>query len=383
MEQIIIGGVISFLATFLAIPIVLRVADEKKLYDLPDDERKLHKKPIASLGGIGIFIGFIISILLSSIVADKPEFSYFMAAVTLIFFIGLKDDLINLSAKTKFFAQLIISAILIFKGGLLINNMYGFLGIYELPQTISYFITFLALIVIINAFNLIDGVDGLAGSIGLICSSIFGIFFLLNNNIPYALLGFSLSAGLLAFLIYNFHPAKIFMGDTGSLLVGLVNAILAIKFIQTSNTNNFVEINCIPAIAFGILLLPLLDTLRVFTIRIFKRKSPFTPDRNHLHHLLLDSGLNHKQVTFTSILISLFFVISTYFFQFVGTTILILSQITLFFAMVYFVFNYTEKTKAIKLTKSLAINNSDDLETQRKNKIKFISIPGKSLVEQK
>jgi UDP-GlcNAc:undecaprenyl-phosphate GlcNAc-1-phosphate transferase len=142
MEQIIIGGVISFLATFLAIPIVLRVAEEKKLYDLPDDDRKLHKKPIASLGGIGIFIGFIISILLSSIVADKPEFSYFMAAATLIFFIGLKDDLINLSAKTKFFAQLVISAILIFKGGLLINNMYGFLGIYELPQTISYFITF-------------------------------------------------------------------------------------------------------------------------------------------------------------------------------------------------------------------------------------------------
>lgn len=382
MEQILIGGMISFLAAFLAIPIVLRVAEKKKLYDLPDDDRKLHKKPIASLGGIGIFIGFILSILLSSAVADKPEFSYYMAAATFIFFIGLKDDLINLSAKTKFFAQVFISAILIFKGGLIINNMQGFLGIHEIWSTFSYVITFFALIVIINAFNLIDGVDGLAGSIGLICSSLFALFFLLNNNIPYALLGFSLSAGLLAFLIYNFHPAKIFMGDTGSLLVGLVNAILAIKFIQTPNTNSFVIINCVPAIAFGILLLPLLDTLRVFTIRIFNRKSPFSPDRNHLHHLLLDSGLSHKQVTITSILISLFFTLSTYSLQFIGNTYLIISQITLFFVMVYFVFNYAGKIKSAKLAKSL-IKENEGNNNEMKTKVKFISIPGKSLVENK
>ncbi len=382
MEQIIIGAIVSFLAAYLAIPIVLRVAEAKKLYDLPDDERKIHKQPIASLGGIGIFIGFILSILLSSAVADKPEFSYYMAAATLIFFIGLKDDLINLSAITKFFAQIVISAILIFKGGLLISNMHGFLGIHEMPISLSYVITFFALIVIINAFNLIDGVDGLAGSIGLICSSLFALFFLLNKNIPYALLGFSLSAGLLAFLIYNFHPAKIFMGDTGSLLVGLVNAILAIKFIQTPNVNSYVNINCVPAIAFGILLLPLLDTLRVFSLRIFKRKSPFSPDRNHLHHLLLDSGLNHRQVTFTSIAISLLFIASTYYFQVIGTTLLILSQIVLFFTMVLFVFNYSENIKSTKLKKSLS-NGHDDLEIQRKSKIKLMSVPGKSLVEQK
>lgn len=381
MEQILIGAIVSFLAAYLAIPIILRVAKIKKLYDLPDDDRKIHKIPIASLGGIAIFIGFLLSILLSSAVTDKPEFSYYMAAATLMFFIGLKDDLINLSARTKFFAQIFISAILIFKGGLIINNMQGFFGIHEMWPTFSYVITFFALIVIINAFNLIDGVDGLAGSIGLICSSLFALFFLANNNIPYALMGFSLSAGLLAFLIYNFYPAKIFMGDTGSLLVGLVNAILAIKFIQTPNSNTYININCVPAIAFGILLLPLLDTLRVFTIRIFNRKSPFSPDRNHLHHLLLDSGLSHRQVTFTSIFISLFFTSSSYLLQFVGNTFLILSQVTLFFVMVYFVFNYANKNKSAKLAKSLSSNN--EAESHRKSKIKFISIPGKSLVENK
>lgn len=381
MEQILIGAIVSFLAAYLAIPIILRVAKIKKLYDLPDDDRKIHKIPIASLGGIAIFIGFLLSILLSSAVADKPEFSYYMAAATLMFFIGLKDDLINLSARTKFFAQIFISAILIFKGGLIINNMQGFFGIHEMWPTFSYVVTFFALIVIINAFNLIDGVDGLAGSIGLICSSLFALFFLANNNIPYALMGFSLSAGLLAFLIYNFYPAKIFMGDTGSLLVGLVNAILAIKFIQTPNSNTYININCVPAIAFGILLLPLLDTLRVFTIRIFNRKSPFSPDRNHLHHLLLDSGLSHRQVTFTSIFISLFFISSSYLLQFVGNTFLILSQVTLFFVMVYFVFNYANKNKSAKLAKSL--NSNNETESQRKSNIKFISIPGKSLVENK
>src|ERR1041385_5899149 len=144
---------------------------------------------------------------------------------------------------------------LTFKGGLLITNLHGFLGIYSLTYTESIYVSFFSIILMINSFNLIDGVDGLAGSIGLVACLLFGTFFLINNVIPYAVLAFSICGSLLAFLVYNFPPAKIFMGDSGSTLLGLVCSVLAVKFVQEpAITVNFTT----PAIAFGFLLLPLL-----------------------------------------------------------------------------------------------------------------------------
>ncbi|MEJ7682105.1 MAG: MraY family glycosyltransferase [Segetibacter sp.] len=184
------------------------------------------------------------------------------------FFLGIKDDIIIISPVKKFIGQLIAAAILVYKAKLVISNMDGLLGIYQINTVCSYLLTVFALVVIINAFNLIDGVDGLAGSLGLISSLVFGIFFLINQNIPYAVLAFTFAGSLVAFLIYNFHPARIFMGDTGSLMIGLVNSILVIKFIETGSSYSVYPVTASPAIGFGILLLPLMDTLRVFSIRI-------------------------------------------------------------------------------------------------------------------
>ncbi|HLX91454.1 MAG TPA: MraY family glycosyltransferase [Puia sp.] len=297
MFDVLLSIVIGFTITFLAIPVIITVAETKKLFDVPD-ERKIHITPVTPLGGLGIFAGFIFACLLTVHFGVSSEFQYFMAASLVIFFLGLKDDILVISAIKKFIGQVLAAFMVIYYGGLQIKSMHGFLGIYQMPEMFSLMLTYFAVIVIINSFNLIDGVDGLAGSLGLISLSIFGIYFLIIDMPAYSILAFSMAASLLAFLIFNFQPAKIFMGDTGSLLIGLVSAILVIKFINVANTTEVsYPIAAAPAIGFTILLIPLLDTLRVFGIRIFYRRSPFSPDRNHIHHILLDKGFSHRAVT--------------------------------------------------------------------------------------
>lgn len=364
MEQIIIGSIIAFLVTFYAIPVIMKVAELKKLHDMPD-ERKVHKLPIPSLGGFGIFVGFAIALLLMLDFTQLAAMQYYFAAFLIIFFLGIKDDIVILSAQKKFIGQLLVAAILMFKAKLLITNMHGFMGVETIKTTLQYFLTVFTIIVIINAFNLIDGVDGLAGSLGLIASSIFGIFFLMNKDYAYASIGFGLAASILAFLIYNFHPAKIFMGDTGSMLIGLVNAILVIHFIETANSATNYKLAASPALGFGILLLPLMDTLRVFGIRIIHGRSPFSPDRNHLHHLLLDRGMNHKQVTLSLAGINIGFVVIAFIAQPLGTTFEIIGLVSLFFAGIFTLYLTKPKVR-LHVVKSI--------EEVKKPKVRLLSI---------
>ena len=338
MEQIIIGCVLSFLVCFYAIPVIITVANKKKLYDMPD-ERKLHTTPISSLGGLGIFIGFMMGLLLATnSIKETLGFQYYIAAFMVIFFFGIKDDILVLSPIKKLIGQFIVAFILIGKAGLLITNMHGFLYIGTINVTMSYCLTLFTILVVMNAYNLIDGVDGLAGTIGIITSSIFGFFFFQNGDIFFSLMGFSFAASLLAFLIYNYSPAKIFMGDTGAMLSGAVNAMLVIRFIETAEGSNILPVLSSPAMGFGILLMPLLDTLRVFAIRMIHGRSPFSPDRNHLHHLLLDRGLTHMKVTLTIASSAIFFIALTYLCLGFGTTKVILLQIVLFFSGIYILY---------------------------------------------
>ncbi|WP_046367545.1 glycosyltransferase family 4 protein [Flavihumibacter petaseus] len=296
MFDVILALTISFAVSFLAIPVIIRVAALKKLYDLPD-ERKVHQAPIPALGGLGIFAGFCFAALLIANFQQSRDIQYFLAASVVIFYLGLKDDIIVISPIKKFIGQVLAAFIIIYYGNLQINSMHGFLGIYELPETFSLLFTYLTVIVIINSFNLIDGIDGLAGSLGLLSTSVFGIYFVSIGNTTDAVLAFSLAGAILAFLIFNFQPARIFMGDTGSLLLGLINAILVIKFINVAGHPGVsFPISAAPAVGFGILMVPLLDTLRVFAIRMFQRRSPFSPDRNHIHHLFLDHGFSHRTI---------------------------------------------------------------------------------------
>lgn len=296
MFDVILALTISFAVAFLAIPVIIRVAALKKLYDIPD-ERKIHQAPIPALGGLGLFAGFAFAALLIANFQEGKDIQYFLAAAVVIFYLGLKDDIVVISPIKKFIGQVLAAFIVVYYGNLQISNMGGFLGITQLPETFSLLFTYLTVIVIINSFNLIDGVDGLAGSLGLLSTSVFGIYFVSVGHTSDAVLAFSLAGAILAFLIFNFQPARIFMGDTGSLLIGLINSILVIKFINVAVEPGIsFSIPAAPAVGFSILMVPLLDTLRVFAIRIFKRRSPFSPDRNHIHHLLLDFGFSHRSI---------------------------------------------------------------------------------------
>ncbi len=347
MLNVLLTSLVAFLITFFTIPAIIIIAAQKKLYDVPD-VRKLHTKPIASLGGIGIFGGFFMAALLTIAVPQNPEFQYYFAAATAIFFLGIKDDILILSAVKKFVVQLLAASILIHFAGLQITSMHGLLGFTELPPAVGIALTYISIIVIVNAFNLIDGVDGLAGSLGLLATLLFGTYFYAIGLQAYALFAFAMSASLTAFLYFNFNPAKIFMGDSGSLLLGLVNAILVLKFISIGDAPGVAfPIESVVPVGFAVLMVPLADTLRVFSIRIFKGRSPFAPDRNHIHHLLLDKGLSHKQVTLCCLLLSGLFISVAYFGRHYGPTYVMLTLILIagsFLAMLSYI-----KSKKLKV----------------------------------
>lgn len=378
MFDILLSVIISFSITFLAIPVIITVAERKKLYDVPD-ERKIHLNPIPSLGGLGIFAGFIMASLITIPFTPEGEFQYFMAAAFVIFFLGLKDDILILSPIKKFIGQVLAAFLIIYKGGVQIDSMHGFLGLQELPEMFSLLLTYFAVIVIINSFNLIDGVDGLAGTLGLMATVVLGFYFLKVDSVPYATLAFALAGSLIAFLIFNFEPARIFMGDTGSLLIGLVNAILVIKFISIASSDDVrLPMEASPALGFSILMVPLLDTLRVFAIRIFNRRSPFSPDRNHVHHLLLDRGFSHRSVAILLAGVNILFVALAFVGRSIGCTLLIFSMVGFFFAGIAALY-FTKRKPRLFVAKTTIPHSS----AEAKSSSKVVPLTNDAVLEQK
>lgn len=343
MDNILLSAALAFIITFFTIPVIIQIAKSKNLFDEPD-ERKVHKSVIPTLGGLGIFAGFIVAFLMGA--PAIAELQYFAAAAIVIFFLGLKDDILILSANKKFIGQLIAAGIIIKFGNIHLTNMHGFLGINEIPYWAGTVLTLLTIIVITNSFNLIDGVDGLAGTLGALTTFAFGAYFYFANQLSYSVMAFSLSGATLAFLIYNFSPAKIFMGDTGSLLLGLINSILVIKFINVAGpSGNAFSCYASPAVGFAVLIIPLFDTLRVFGLRILDRRSPFSPDRIHIHHYLLDLGFSHKKITLTCGFTTAAFVAIAFFLRNLGTTTTIGILLALAFSLTGIVYYFRQKAK--------------------------------------
>ncbi len=266
--------------------------------DVPG-ERTSHTQVTPSLGGIAIFAGTIFSIIMWTPFKYFGDLQYILCAFIILFLIGAKDDIDPVLPYQKFGAQILSALILVFIANIRITSFYGMFGIEDLPYIASILLSIFTILVIINSFNLIDGINGLSGSVAGLISVVFGLWFYGVDKIELSIVAFAMVGAIVAFLKYNFTPAKIFMGDTGSLLLGLVCAILAIQFIEMHRTleDTTYATQAAPAVAFGILLLPLYDTLRVFAIRMAKGKSPFSPDRNHIHHLIIDSGFTHMQAT--------------------------------------------------------------------------------------
>jgi UDP-GlcNAc:undecaprenyl-phosphate GlcNAc-1-phosphate transferase len=300
----------AFLITFLAIPSIIRVSVIKNLFDEPT-ERKKHSSSISSLGGLAIFAGVVFSYTLWSAGLETFSTQYIIAAIIVMFFIGIKDDIVELTAHKKLYGQLFASLIIVFFADMRITSLYGVGGIYQIPYWLSVLVTIVTMITIINAYNLIDGIDGLAGGIGAIAAFTFGLWFYNYNQIALCILAFSLFSSLLAFLVYNFSPANIFMGDTGSLVVGLILSILCVNFVEMSfdSLPYAFPFRSSPAMAVAILIIPLADTLRIFCIRLMNGRSPFAADRNHIHHQLLDLGLTHREAALTLYLVNISFIL--------------------------------------------------------------------------
>jgi UDP-GlcNAc:undecaprenyl-phosphate GlcNAc-1-phosphate transferase len=308
--DIIFSLITAFFISFLAIPRLIEFAHKLKVFDNGGD-RASHEGSTPFFGGIAIFTGVICSLLFW---ADIEDIQYILVSILIVFIVGLIDDLRQITAFKKLIGQIIATLILIFFGDLQIDSMHGVLGVYDLPIWASLSFTIFVVIVITNGFNLIDGVDGLAGGIGLIASLSFGAVALIMEQNDMALIAFTLAGALLAFLRYNFNPAKIFMGDTGSLVVGMTLSVLAINTIKFGLiTEDFKLPNKGPLMAIVFLAIPLFDSLRVFIVRASKGVGPFSPGRDHIHHALLDLGCGHKRTALILYFISVLLIFGSYF----------------------------------------------------------------------
>jgi len=302
---------LALFITYSSIPAIIRLAEQKNLYDTPDNVLKKHQGKIPTLGGIAIFGATLIAFTLFASFQENPSFSYAISALLLLFFTGAKDDIIPLTPYKKVLSQFLASLIFVFLAGIRLTSFHGFLYIYQLPYIISIAFSILTFLVIINSFNLLDGINGLAGGIGLVVSICFAVLFFIGKNQLMLSASISLSGALLGFLYFNFRKkAYIFMGDTGSLVMGAFFSIFAIEFIESNQSfQDWFKPNYAPLLAFTILIIPLFDTLRVIILRLIYRKSLFQGDRRHLHHFLLDIQLTHLQASGILFITNIFLVI--------------------------------------------------------------------------
>lgn len=341
MQNIILSFLTSLVVVIFGIPSIITVAKQKGLYDKPD-HRKLHVNKIPRLGGLAIIAGFSIAVSIWGLPTEiASRLQYMQAALIILFFSGLKDDIVMLTPIKKLMSQLFATALVVIGEDIRITSFYGLFGVSELAVWVSYILSIFTIVVITNAFNLIDGIDGLAGGLGFIISVTFGLWFNFIDQVGWSIISFSLAGALIGFLVFNFNPAKIFMGDAGSLCTGFLLSIMAIQFIEFNRpeVQNFYKITTAPVIAIAILVIPLYDTLRVFTIRLLKKKSPFSADRNHMHHVLLNTGLGHKEVSLVMYIVNIIFVLLGFLlkdsailtvFVIIGSLAFALSQIPIY-----------------------------------------------------
>ena len=298
-----LAGLFTWMISIRIYPIIIYVVQKKGLMDEPD-QRSSHHSTTPTLGGVGMFLSFSVALMLCGIVVAMPQPDLIrlisvIASTIILLFLGIKDDLIVLAPKKKFIGQIFSAGIAIILTDVRITGFGGLLGIMEVPYLFSVLFTLFVFIVVINAFNLTDGVDGLAGSLALLASLFFGAAFLLNGEVMLSLISFTLIGAIIGFLGYNFSESrKMFMGDSGSLFLGFLLAYQGVSFLSVvSKDNADFGIPHGAILLLALLSYPMTDSLRVFFIRVRQKRSPFSPDKNHIHHRYLKLGLSHKQAT--------------------------------------------------------------------------------------
>jgi UDP-GlcNAc:undecaprenyl-phosphate/decaprenyl-phosphate GlcNAc-1-phosphate transferase len=325
VEAVLFSFLTSFMVTVFFTPSLIMVAKLKNLNDEPG-ERKLHKRKIPTIGGIMIFASTVFAYALWYPEENIRDFHYIIAATLTLFFVGIKDDIIGTAPIKKLVANMLVAMCIVLMADIRIKSLHGIFNVFEIPLWASIFLSVFTIIVIINAFNLIDGIDGLASGIGLIVALSFAVWFTLQGDYTTASLAYSLAGALLGFLSFNFSPARIFMGDSGSLTIGIIVAILAIKLIEFDREKLVDPLRYIskPVFAISVLIFPLFDTLRIFLYRIIRGSHPFSADKNHVHHKMLELGLNHRQTSLLLYGANLLIILVSVSLQFLDPSILLL-----------------------------------------------------------
>ena len=306
---------LSFSVAYFALPSVIYVVKQKNLMDNPN-ERSSHKEKTPTLGGISFFVSIVFTLMVFRPFDIDQVGINILSGVGVLFFVGLKDDLVGVNPSTKMIGQIIATLMLFFSTDLKITTLDGFLNITDIPYWTSVFISCAIVMAIVNSYNLIDGINGSASMVGMVIFSGFAYVFYDAEMYYYFLLSILCIGFLLAFLRYNLSNKKrVFMGDTGSMIVGFILAVLAIKFFALDTTSlESAVIN--PAnkvwVLLSIIFIPFFDTTRVFTTRIIRHGKPFKADRSHIHHVIIDYlKLSHAKasILLASINLSVFIVI--------------------------------------------------------------------------
>jgi UDP-GlcNAc:undecaprenyl-phosphate/decaprenyl-phosphate GlcNAc-1-phosphate transferase len=297
----IISSILVLLLTFVsvcfAIKKILYIAHRKHLFDEPSEERKIHLTRTPNLGGLAIFTVFLFFCPLFVPANSISHLPYLIAAAVALVALGVTDDLVGVAPLKKMTVQLVVAFMATVMTGIRIESLYGFAGITTLAYPLTVACSVVFVVFMINAVNLIDGINGLAGGIGLLSCTIFSFLFWKQGDAGYYYLSLAMCGCLAGFLVYNITPASIFMGDTGSMFLGLVLAVFSIRFLSLTDAVVSVKPGMSPSVIFALLVIPVFDTVRVFAVRLWKKKPPFVADRSHVHHLLLNIGLSHLQAT--------------------------------------------------------------------------------------
>lgn len=318
--DVILSITTAFLISFSALPIVIRIFRSLNLLDAPD-RRKIHTVSTPSLGGIAIYLGFMIALAFWVPLADLANYKFLLLAIFFAFLLGVRDDIASLQALDKLTIQVFSALLVVFVADIQFSGLYGLFGLTALPTGVAEFLSLFVIVGLTNAYNLIDGIDGLAGSIAFIVFGFFGFWFFQSGNETLGFISVAMAASVLGFLFFNWAPSKIFMGDTGSMVIGFTLSVLMIQFIELNTLLSReipIQMSAPVAMAFALLVLPVYDTLRVFAIRWAAGRSPMAADKNHTHHILLKLGFNHSQSTLILVGFNVAIVVMAWFLQPLG-----------------------------------------------------------------
>lgn len=296
VQEIVLVLSASFVIALYGLRQIIFISHKTHLFDEPSEDRKIHGTRTPKLGGVAIFASVLAASFFFLSYTSIPHVNYLLFSCSILFILGVTDDLVDVNPSRKIIAQAVAALAVTVFGEYRFTGFNGLFGLAQMPYPLSIAVSFLFVLFLTNAFNLIDGINCLAGGIGLLACLTFSFYFSSMHQEGFMLTSLALCGALACFLLFNRTPARIFMGDTGSTLLGFIIAIFAIHFIE-GNPEPASKVNSPVGLTLALLIVPTFDTLRIFTIRLSRRKSPFLADRNHIHHRLIDMGLTHLQAT--------------------------------------------------------------------------------------